>query len=152
MKLAEALLERKTLALKVQELTNRATQNALVQEGDSPAEAPLELLRELRETAGALGDLIRKINATNNAATLENGETISAAIVRRDVLDMEIRAMQGVLGAANVQNTRFSRNEIKFVAVVDAAQLRRELDEIAKTRRELDAAIQALNWTTELLE
>jgi hypothetical protein len=30
--------------------------------------------------------------------------------------------------------------------------LRRQMDEMAKQRRELDTTIQAANWTTELIE
>jgi len=42
MKLAEALLERKELKTKIENLRARAVQNALVQEGDTPAEVPVE--------------------------------------------------------------------------------------------------------------
>jgi hypothetical protein len=70
MKLAEALLERKDLKTKVDNLRARAVQSALVQEGDVPAEAPTELLREMNEAIEQLGVLIRRINATNNVTQL----------------------------------------------------------------------------------
>ena len=47
MKLAEALQERADLRTKIDELRSRLTNNALVQEGEEPAEDPQELLSAL---------------------------------------------------------------------------------------------------------
>jgi len=152
MKLAEALLERKNLKDKVDNLRSRAYQNALVQEGDAPAEVPADLLREVNETVDELGVLIRRINATNNVATLANGVTISAAIVQRDMLDLRYTALDQVLNRAAVRQDRYTRNEVKFVSTVDVVALRNEADAVAKERRELDAQIQATNWAVDLVE
>ena len=103
MKLAEALLERKDLKTKVENLRARAVQSALVQEGDVPAEAPTELLREMNEAIEQLGVLIRRINATNNATQLPNGTTISDAIVQRDMLELRRLALDVVLNKAAVR-------------------------------------------------
>lgn len=152
MKLAEALLERKNLKTKVENLRARAVQNALVQEGDAPAEAPLELLREMDETVEQLGVLICRINATNNVTPLPDGTTISDAIVQRDVLDLRILALQVVLNKTAVRQERLTRAEIKFVPTVNVVELRRTSDAVAQTRRELDAQIQAVNWSADLIE
>lgn len=40
MKLAEALLERKSLKQKIESLQGRLAENAMVQEGDTPSEDP----------------------------------------------------------------------------------------------------------------
>ena len=152
MKLAEALLERKDLKTKVDNLRARAVQSALVQEGDVPAEAPTELLREMNEAIEQLGVLIRRINATNNVTQLPNGTTISDAIVQRDMLELRRLALDVVLNRAAVRQERFARNEIKFVPTIDVASMRRESDAVAQARRELDTQIQAVNWSADLLE
>ena len=152
MKLAEALLERKSLMQKVEKLRERMTQNALVQEGDTPNEQPKELLRTLNDTIAQLQTLIKRINATNNVATLPDGTTISNATVRRDMLNLKRIIVEQVADAAGVQSQRWSRNEIKFVPTVSAAELRKEVDALAKAVRELDAQIQAVNWNTDLVE
>ena len=152
MKLAEALLERKDLKTKVDNLRARAVQSALVQEGDVPAEAPTELLREMNEAIEQLGVLIRRINATNNVTLLPNGITVSDAIVQRDMLELQRLALDVVLNKAAVRQERFARNEIKFVPTIDVVAMRRESDASAQARRELDTQIQAVNWSADLVE
>jgi hypothetical protein len=152
MKLAEALLERKELKNKVNSLQMRAIQYTLVQEGDVPAEAPTELLREADAAVDQLGVLIQRINATNNVTRLADGTTVSDAIVQRDMLDLRHKAIDSVLSTAATRPGRFTRNEIKFVATVDVVELRREADAIAQARREWDMQIQAVNWTADLVE
>jgi hypothetical protein len=39
---------------------------------------------------------------------------------------------------------------MRFVPTIDGAELRKQIDGLAKNWRELDAQIQAVNWTTEL--
>src|SRR4028118_1156792 len=124
MKLAEALLERKELKTKVENLRARAVQNALVQEGDAPAEAPVELLREMDDAVEQLGVLIRRINATNNVTRLEDGTTVSDAIVQRDMLELRRLALDVVLNKAAVRQDRYTRTEIKFVPAVNVTELR----------------------------
>ena len=152
MKLAEALLQRKDLKTKVENLRARAVQNALVQEGDIPAEVPTELLREMNEAIEQLGVLIRRINATNNVTLLPNGTTVSDAIVQRDMLELRRLALDVVLNKAAVRQERFARNEIKFVPTIDVVAMRRESDASAQARRELDTQIQAVNWSADLVE
>ena len=152
MKLAEALLERKSLMQKVEKLRERLTQSALVQEGDAPHEQPQELMSALNDTITQLEALIKRINGTNNVARLPDGATVSDAIVQRDMLNLRRIGVEQVAEAATVQSQRWSRNEIKFVPTVNAAELRKEVDALAKACRELDAQIQAVNWTVELIE
>jgi hypothetical protein len=45
---------------------------------------------------------------------------------------------------------RFTRTELKYVPTVDVAELCQEVDRLSKTYRELDASIQAANWTVEM--
>lgn len=152
MKLAEALLERKSLMQKIEALKDRINENALVQEGDEPAENVLTLMGELDVAVDELEVLIQRINATNNAAQLEDGTTLSQAIVRRDMIVLRRLSRQELANSAGVRQNRYTRNEVKFIATVNVADARREADALSKAHRELDAQIQALNWTVELLE
>ena len=57
MKLAEALLERKSLTQKIEALRARLAENALVQEGDQPSEQPQALMAELNDAVNQLESL-----------------------------------------------------------------------------------------------
>ncbi|HWL07732.1 MAG TPA: DIP1984 family protein [Planctomicrobium sp.] len=151
MKLAEALLERKSLKDKIDSLRARLDENVLIQEGDQPNEQPQVLLEELGEALRQLEQLIRKINGTNNIARLADGSTVSEAIVRRDVLRMKREAIEQVVNSASLRHHRFGRNEVKFVLTVNTADLRQQIDALSKQWRELDSEIQAANWTMELV-
>lgn len=152
MKLAEALLERKTLKTKVENLRARAVQNALVQEGDEPSEAPVDLLREMDVAVAQLGTLIRRINATNNVTRLADGTSIADAIVQRDMLELRRYAADLVVNKAAVRQDRYGRAEIKFISTINVVEMRRQVDALAQAQRELDAQIQALNWSADLIE
>ena len=62
MKLANALSQRSELQDRIRQLEHRLNNNAQVQEGESPAEDPEELLRELEEDYAQLEALIASIN------------------------------------------------------------------------------------------
>jgi hypothetical protein len=151
MKLAEALVERKAAQEKIQELSERLQRVAVVQEGEKPAEKPQALLTELAKTCERLEELIVAINVTNTAARLESGESLTAAIARRDVLRMRQGVLDNLIRNSGTQY-RMRGTEIKFVTTVDIAKLQRERDDLAKQYRELDTAIQAANWTADLRE
>lgn len=152
MKLAEALVERKAAQQKVVELNERLQRVALVQEGETPAEAPAGLLAELGEVASRLEGLIVAINATNSRATLPDGPTLMAAIARRDVLRMRQGVLDALIRTAGAAQMRARGAEIKLVPTVNVAELQRERDALAKTYRELDTALQAANWAVDLIE
>ena len=150
MKLAEALLERKSLKDTVESLRARLVANVMVQEGDEPAEDPRILMSELDAAVDALEKLIKQINATNNAVRLADGSSVSEAIVRRDMLRLRRDTLEQVAQSASVRQNRFTRTEVRFVSTMANAELRKQIDGLAKRWRELDAQIQAVNWTTEL--
>ena len=66
MKLAEALQERADLNRRIEQLRDRLENNALVQEGETPAEDPAELLADLDRCVDSLEELIGRINLTNS--------------------------------------------------------------------------------------
>jgi len=150
MKLAEALLERKSLKQKIESLQSRLAESVMVQEGDKPVEDPQVLMAELNEATDALETLIKQINATNNVATLPDGVSVSEAIVSRDLLRLRRETLEQVAQSTSMRQNRYMRTEVRFVPTIDSAELRKRIDALSKSWRELDAQIQAVNWTTEL--
>ncbi|SFG73235.1 hypothetical protein SAMN05660649_02553 [Desulfotomaculum arcticum] len=86
MKLAEALLERKSLKEQIAALKERAISDARVQEGDEPAEKPDELVVKINNLVEQLEKLMIAINRTNVSTQLVEGKSIMEAIARRDML------------------------------------------------------------------
>ena len=132
MKLANALSQRSELQTRIRQLEDRLNNNALVQEGEQPAEDPMELFRELEEDYARLEDLVARINRTNNSTRTENGAALS-----------------DLLASAMVH--RHSASEIRIKSTVNVRQLQKQVDSLAKELRELEETIQEKNWTTELL-
>lgn len=152
MKLAKALAARADLQRRLEQMRGRLAQSALVQENESPPEEPRELLAETERLLGELEGYVERINRTNLSATLDDGTTLTAALARRDVLGLRYGLLRGLVDAASNRVPRYGRAEIRILATVDVAPLRRRMDEVARERRELDTVIQAANWTTELME
>ena len=152
MKLAEALVLRADVQKRIAQLRERLRQSALVQEGEQPPENPEQLLIEMDQLLNQLGDLIIRINQTNIQTRFSTDETLTDALARRDILSMRYSVIGGLADTAANRIERYGRSEIRKIATVDVAALRRQLDEIARQRRELDTAIQAMNWTTDLVE
>ncbi|MGB9848912.1 MAG: DIP1984 family protein [Moorellaceae bacterium] len=153
MKLAEALLERKRIKEEIAALRERAERDSRIQEGDRPAEDPEVLMGKILELVGRLQRLTVAINKTNMVVRLPDGRTLMEAIAERDMLKLLHEAAKEVADAAvGTREWRVTRSEIKFVPTVDVAVWRRRADEYAKKYRELDAAIQAANWASDLVE
>lgn len=152
MKLAEALILRADYKTRIEQLKQRLIRNAKVQEGDVPAENPQDMLAEAEHLLNELRDLIQKINKTNTATLFEDGMTLTDALAVRDVLSMKLDVYRVLAASATVTQERYSRSEVKFKSTVEVAAIQKQADQDAKAYRELDAKIQALNWTTELLE
>jgi hypothetical protein len=72
------------------------------------------------------------------------------ALATRDILQMRQSINRQVARAGVIEQNRYSRSEIRYVSTVDIRALLKEADEISKRHRELDASIQAANWTTDL--
>lgn len=152
MKLSEALVLRADVQKRVLQLRDRLQISAQVQEGERPPEDPQDLLGEVDRLLETLTDLIRRINRTNLIAQLADGRTLTDALAERDVLKLRAGVLNSLADAAAGKTSRYSRTEIKNVATVDVGALRRQIDGIARQYRELDTAIQAANWSTELVD
>ena len=149
MKLAEALQERADLNRRIQQLQQRLNNNAIVQEGEQPAEDPTALLNELDRCAAQLEQLIAQMNLIN-CRTIVDGETLTALLARRDALTLKLNSYRGLTQAASQLVRRGTRSEIKLLSTVNVKELQIQVDAMAKNLRLLDNSIQAANWATEL--
>lgn len=151
MKLAEALQERADLRRKVDMLAERLANNSLVQEGDTPAEDPAGLLRELDGAMARLGELVAAINKTNSE-TLVDGRTITELIAHKDCLGTKVSILRKLVSKTSTPQARYTRSEVRYVRAVDVAGLQAEADRLAKELRLVDNALQKANWETDLAQ
>lgn len=150
MKLAEALSNRADLQRRISQLKGRLKDSAKVQEGDTPAEDVKALFLELDSCFEKQEKLVYQINCTNMQIT-HNGENLTRMLARRDSLSARVSLMREVLKHVTETETRYGRNEIRYVRTVDVAELRKETDAYCKQLRELENLIQSINWTVDLL-
>ncbi len=151
MKLAEALILRADCQKRIAQLQQRLARSARVQEGEQPPEDPQELLQELDEALAELLGLIQRINRTN-AVTRLGDRSLSDVLAERDVMWQRRLAYDALITAAAFNQDRYLRSELRFVSTVDVAALQQQTNRLSKDYRELDTQIQALNWSTDLLE
>ena len=151
MKLAEALSIRADLQKKVAQLKERIKESAKVQEGDEPCDTVVELYKELDEALVQLEDLIYRINLTNLQIS-HNGKSLTRLMAKKDVLSMRVKILQELERHVSANNTRYGRNELKYVRTIDVTALREETDIYAKQYRELDLKIQSVNWMVDLVD
>ena len=150
MKLAEALQERGDLNRLIQQMQQRLRNNAVVQEGEAPAEDPEELLAALDGALERLEELMARINRTN-CATVVEGKSLTEHLAQRDCLTLKVRSYQELAeSAAASLGRRATRSEIKLLSTVDIRALQRQIDGLSKELRLLDNLIQQANWSVEL--
>jgi len=150
MKIAEALLLRADLQKKLASLRERIGQNAVVQQGDEPHEDPGKLLEEAFSVHEQLETLVFRINEANLRTRLPDGRSLTAAIARRDTLAAEHSLLKHAIASTQKEPDRYSMTEIKWVAMLSVGDLQRQSDDVSKSIRELNVAIQAANWQSEL--
>ena len=149
MKLAEALQERADLNRRIEQLRSRLSSNAVVQEGERPAEEPKELLKELDGCTARLEELICRINLTN-CHTVVEGKTLTEWIAAKDVLTLQLGIYRNFLTEASQTARRAARTENKILSTVDVKELQKTVDKMARDLRLTDNKIQESNWKTEL--
>jgi hypothetical protein len=152
MKLAEALILRADQKKRIEQLRQRLTRNAKVQEGDRPAEDPDALLRELEAIFTEMTRLIQRINRTNSATYLQPGVNLADAIATRDAYVQKHEIYRALAQAATVTQDLRTKSEVRFRSTVKVAEIQELADGMAKAHRELDTQIQEMNWKTELAE
>jgi hypothetical protein len=134
----------------MEQLKARLLRNAKVQEGESPAESPEDLLVEYEDLARELIELIRRINLTNSSAAVA-GRSMTQALAERDVLKLRHAVYRERAQAATVTQSVSTRSEVRFRGTVTVSVVQQKADAIAKELRELDARIQESNWLIDLV-
>ena len=151
MRLAEALIERKAIKTKMEELKKRIYQNARVQEGEEPLENPEELLEELKTEVEKFETLVVRINQSNQVTLLADDSTMMEAIVKKDMLHYVHLILTNLADKATHLQERYSLREVKTYPTINVRSIRKQAEEIAKAYRLLDGQIQEANWRAELL-
>ena len=151
MKLAEALQERAELLNNIERLQARIRNNALVQEGEEPAENPKGLIKELDDCIERLGYLASRINKTNNETKIGD-MTITEVIAKKDALVIKARAYRDFVFEASSMTARARGTEIKIIPTIKVTELQKTVDKVSKEIRLLDNSLQATNWSTDLIE
>ena len=154
MLLAEALIYRKELKSQLDYTGKRLQIVAAVREGRTPSEDPQALLAQFDEQLAEYRQLITAVHKTNLTARVADGQTLTEAIVQRDMLDEKIALLRRIDEWVSERTTRarYGDDEIPYVAAVDTGAISREVAEMSKSRRQLDVQIQRANWQHELVE
>lgn len=152
MKLAEALILRADRQKRIEQIRERLTRSAKIQEGEKPPENPKNLIKELDAILEELTILIKRINKTNSLTKFGENETISDALANRDTILLRRSVLESLVQATAIKIDRYSKSEVKFYSTVNTADLQKEIDLLSKRYRELDTRIQEANWKTELIE
>jgi len=150
MKLAEALIERKSIKINMEELKKRIYQNSQVQDGDKPIEQPLQLIDLLYQEIDKFEKLIIQINKTNVETKLTNSMSMMEALTKRDMLRYKHFIYNNLADKATPSTDRYSQREIKFLPTINITDIRKKSDDVAKECRQLDMKIQEANWSVEL--
>lgn len=151
MKLAEALILRADTLKRIQQLRERLIRSAQTPEGERPPEDPQELLAEADRLLGQYTDIVSRVNHTNSVTMFQEGKTLTDALAERDTLSLERGLLDSLMAAATNQSHRYQRAEIKYVSTISVAGVQKRIDDLARRYRELDSAIQALNWQIDLI-
>ena len=147
MKLAEALQERADLRSKIDDLRSRLANNALVQEGETTAEDPEELLQALDAAVLRTEELTARVNKTN-CLTREGDKSVTEL----NALSLQLSIYRNIINEASQTARRARGTEIKVVSAVNVRELQKKADHLAQELRKTDNRIQELNWKTELLQ
>ena len=144
MKLAEALSNRADLQRRISQLKGRLKDSAKVQEGDTPAEDVETLFLELDSCLEYQEKLVNQITYTN-MQNMQYGENLTRMLAKSASLSARVSLMREVLKHVTETETRYGRNEIRYIRTVDVANLRKDTDSYCKQLRELDNLIQSIN-------
>ena len=151
MKLAEAIILRNDLQKRAIQVQERAVHNSWAVKGSLPAEDPQALLTEYLAIISQLESLIPLIHRTNITTVIDGGLTLTDLLNQRDMLDMRLSTLRKVANAASLKDNAYYNRDVTMVPALDVSEIQKQIDALAKARRELDARIQQMNWLTELM-
>jgi|SRR5579871_4490320 len=153
MKLAEALILRADAQKRIQQIRERLGRSARIQEGDTAPEKADDLLKEATRVIAEWQTLVKQINRTNAQTPFDEGRTLTDALADRDALSAEHSILTNLLEQAAGQGAQhFAYSQIKYFRTIDVVKVQKRADDLARRFRELDTRIQALNWSTDLIE
>ena len=150
MKLAEALQERADLNKKIAQLGSRLQNNALVQEGEKPAENPESLLKELDDAVSRLKYIVARINISNSEVKVD-GKSLTELIAEKDCLIQQVSILRNLVDCASRTATRASRSEIKILSAVKVKDIQTKIDEYSKQIRMLNNLLQQTELHTIMI-
>jgi hypothetical protein len=156
LKLAEALIERAALQRQNRSIVRHIDENVRLPEDEEPAVLVENLIEQYEANMLRLSDLIKRINTTNCMTEMDGG-TITDAIARRDCLNSQINAYNGIYATvtSHEQHGRSgfggSDPRVKYIRHLDSKKLKDRIDHLSQEFRLLDTALQGMNWTVELL-
>ncbi|WP_167736060.1 DIP1984 family protein [Nocardioides sp. 503] len=154
MMVAEALIERADLQKRVEQLRQRIETNARYQEGEEPSEDAAALLRECGDVLVQLRRLVTAINLTNATTTVADGRTLTELLAEREALRAHHSLLVAAAAAASGSGHgyRQMRSELRQIAALPVAEVRRQADQVAQELRALDVLVQRTNWEAVLVE
>jgi hypothetical protein len=159
MKLAEALALKGRLNTKMTELKGRMQGSLTVEEGSTPVDSFDAVAQSYDDAARELRELDQRILLTNQTATLvhesREGQTLASALVdRADIGRRRAFHRAAADGARQATNTRyrFRAQELRTEVLIDVEVQDAIVEELDAAWTDLDAAIQATNWATNLAE
>ncbi len=150
MKLAEALMMRSDLQIKLDKLKHRAINNVKIQEGDSVDEDPSVLMEEIETVINKINTLVKQINASNSKTQLKDGRTLTEALADREAIMLQKNTIEAIVESAVIKRDRFTRSEVKYINTVNVRELQKKIDDLSGKFRRLDTQIQEMNWMTEI--
>ena len=110
---------------------------------------------KLAEALCVRADLQKRImqieDRLKSVVKIQEGDVpITRMIARKDALTLEVGTLRNVLKVAAEKESRYSRNEIKYVRTVDTVKLRKKIDSLSAELRKVDLKIQESNWMFDL--
>lgn len=150
MKLAEALMLRADMQKKIASLRARIARGVVVQDGSQPNEDPMALIREAAAVIAELERLVVAINAANLQHALPDGRSLAAALAHRDALTLQLGCLQAAIDATDDRYDRMGGREVKWTTTVDVPALQKQIEDLSRQLRTLNARIQETNWQIEL--
>ena len=152
MKLAEALMLRTDMQTRLASLKARIAKNTVIQDGEKPNEDPTALIAQANTIIKERAELIAEINATNQTANIENQQTLSQLITKREELTAMHSLLQTAIDASSAEHQRYSLTEIKWVTTINISKLQKQADGLSVKIRKMNLLIQQANWTVDLIE
>lgn len=162
MLVAEALAQRKTIHGKISSTETAISTSAITYEDEEPDYDPEALLTELHSLGEEFASLSVRINRTNNDTFITfDGDEMSMMeavalrdnlLLRKRGLDRIADAIESAQGKGRYGYNRRSKDDLKQNIHLPTKRVRKESADLAQRIERLNIVMQAMNWTTELIE